>query len=136
MVRAILRVKLRYLEQWTEARRTHARHYSKLLGGWAEAKVPVEAPNRRHVYHVYAVRSAGRDGLQRLLQADGVHTGLHYPIPVHLQQAHADLGHQAGDFLESEAASREVLSLPMFPEMTESQVEQVAAAARQEAYVG
>jgi len=132
---AILRVKLRYLEQWTEARRTHARHYSKLLAGWVGAEVPVEAPDRRHVYHIYAVRSADRDGLQRLLQAEGVHTGLHYPIPVHLQEAHADLGHTVGDFPESEAAARQVLSLPMFPEMTAVEVEQVAAAVRQEAYV-
>jgi dTDP-4-amino-4,6-dideoxygalactose transaminase len=125
---AILRVKLRYLEQWTEARRTHARHYSALLGGSTAATVPVEAPDRRHVYHIYAVRSADRDGLQRLLHAEGVQSGLHYPIPVHLQPAHADLGHKAGDFPESEAAAREVLSLPLFAELTATQVEQVAAA--------
>jgi dTDP-4-amino-4,6-dideoxygalactose transaminase len=132
---AILRVKLRYLEQWTEARRAHARQYTKLLGGWTAVKAPVEAADRRHVYHIYAVRSADRDGLQRLLQAEGVHTGLHYPVPVHLQPAHADLGHKAGDFPESEAAAHEVLSLPMFPEMTATEVEQVVAAVRQEVYV-
>jgi dTDP-4-amino-4,6-dideoxygalactose transaminase len=132
---AILRVKLRYLEHWTESRRAHARQYTKLLGGWTTVKAPIEATDRRHVFHIYAVRSADRDGLQRLLQAEGVHTGLHYPIPVHLQQAHADLGHKAGDFPESEAAAHEVLSLPMFPEMTATQVEQVVAAVRQEAYV-
>ena len=68
-----------------------------------------------------------------MLQAEGIQTGLHYPIPVHLQEAHADLGHKAGDFPQSEAAANEVLSLPMFPEMTPTQVEQVAAAVRQEA---
>jgi len=75
------------------------------------------------------------DDLQRTLQAEGIQTGLHYPIPVHLQPAHADLRHQAGDFPQSEAAAREVLSLPIFPEMTLAQVEEVAAAVRQEANV-
>ena len=132
---AILRVKLRYLEQWTEARRTHARQYTALLAGLPGVKAPVEAADRRHVYHIYAVRSADREGLQRMLQADGVHTGLHYPIPVHLQQAHADLGYKAGDFPESEAAAGDVLSLPMYPEMNATQVAQVVAAVRREAYV-
>jgi dTDP-4-amino-4,6-dideoxygalactose transaminase len=133
---AILRVKLRHLEAWTEARRAHARQYSTLLAGSPVVKAPVEAADRRHVWHIYAVRSADRDGLQQLLQAQGVHTGLHYPIPVHLQKAHEDLGHKAGDFPRSEAAAREVLSLPMFPEMTPAQVEQVVAAVTQEAHVG
>ena len=79
------------------------------------------------MYHIYAVRSADRDSLQKQLQAEGVQTGLHYPIPVHLQEAHADLGHKAGDFPASEAAAREVLSLPMFPELSRPQVETVAA---------
>jgi dTDP-4-amino-4,6-dideoxygalactose transaminase len=87
------------------------------------------------VYHIYAVRSADRDGVQRLLQSEGIATGLHYPIPVHLQVAHADLGHHLGDFPHSEAAANEVLSLPMFPEMTATQVEQVAAAVLQVASV-
>jgi dTDP-4-amino-4,6-dideoxygalactose transaminase len=84
------------------------------------------------VYHIYAVRTADRNALQRQLQAEGVQTGLHYPIPVHLQEAHADLGYEAGDFPESEAAARETLSLPMFPEMTATQVDQVVAAVHQE----
>ena len=133
---AILGVKLRYLEAWTEARRTHARDYDALLEDSETVKAPAQLPGRRHVYHIYAVRSADRDGLQQLLHAEGVQTGLHYPIPVHLQEAHADLGYKAGDFPESEAAAREVLSLPMFPEMTSAQVEQVVAAVRREANVG
>ena len=133
---AVLRVKLRYLEGWTESRREHGRQYTRLLAGATVAAAPVEAAGRRHVYHIYAVRSANRDSLQGLLQAEGVQTGLHYPIPVHLQEAHADLGHRAGDFPQSEAAAREVLSLPMFPEMSATQVEQVVAAVRQEAHVG
>lgn len=133
---AILRVKLRRLDQWTEARRQRARHYSNLLTGLTRIKTPVEAAGRRHVYHVYAIRTHDRDGLQRALQAEGVQTGLHYPIPVHLQKAHLDLGHKPGDFPVSEAAARDVLSLPIYPEMTMRQVEQVVAALGQEVYVG
>ncbi|NKM99103.1 DegT/DnrJ/EryC1/StrS family aminotransferase [Rhizobium leguminosarum] len=125
---AILRVKLRHLEAWTEARRTHARRYSSLLAGSTVLTTPVEAADRRHVYHVYAIRSRDRDGLQRLLSAEGIPSGLHYPIPVHLQKAHADLGYQAGDFPVSEAAAREVLSLPIYPEMPVRHVDQVVAA--------
>lgn len=125
---AILRVKLRHLEAWTEARRTHARRYSSLLAGSPHLKIPVETAGRRHVYHVYAIRSRDRDGLQRVLSADGVPSGLHYPIPVHLQKAHADLGYQAGDFPVSEAAAWEVLSLPIYPEMPSQHIDQVAAA--------
>jgi dTDP-4-amino-4,6-dideoxygalactose transaminase len=133
---AILRVKLRHLEAWTEARRERARQYDSLLAGSVVVKAPKQLADRRHVYHIYAVRSADRDALQKQLQADGVSTGLHYPIPVHLQVAHADLGHKAGDFPHSEAAANEVLSLPMFPEMTAAQVDRVVAAVRQEANVG
>lgn len=125
---AILRVKLRHLEDWTEARRAHARRYSSLLAGLAHLKLPVETADRRHVYHVYAVRSADREGLQRMLSAEGIPSGLHYPIPVHLQKAHADLGYRAGDFPVSEAAAREVLSLPIYPEMPSRHIDQVAAA--------
>jgi dTDP-4-amino-4,6-dideoxygalactose transaminase len=131
---AILKVKLRHLESWTEARRARARDYDALLVG-APVEAPQQLENRRHVYHIYAVRTADRDGLQKQLQAEGVQTGLHYPIPVHLQEAHADLGHKAGDFPESEAAANEVLSLPMFPELTREQVEQVVSAVTQQARV-
>jgi dTDP-4-amino-4,6-dideoxygalactose transaminase len=132
---AILGVKLRYLEGWTEARRARAREYDALLADSPVVKAPAELHRRRHVYHIYAVRSTDRDGLQKKLQADGVSTGLHYPIPVHLQEAHKDLGHKVGDFPQSEAAANEVLSLPMFPELTSSQVAQVVAAVQQEANV-
>jgi dTDP-4-amino-4,6-dideoxygalactose transaminase len=125
---AILRIKLRHLEAWTEARRAHARRYSSLLAGSAHLKTPVEITDRRHVYHVYAIRSRDRDELQRVLSAEGIQSGLHYPIPVHLQKAHADLGYQSGDFPVSEAAAREVLSLPIYPEMPAWHVDQVAAA--------
>ncbi|HWK68773.1 MAG TPA: DegT/DnrJ/EryC1/StrS family aminotransferase [Rhizobiaceae bacterium] len=133
---AILRIKLRRLDDWTEGRRQRARHYSTLLADLARIRTPVEAPGRRHVYHVYAIRVEDRDGLQRALHAEGIQTGLHYPIPVHMQKAHLDLGYKPGDFPASEAAAREVLSLPIYPEMTARQVEQVVAALEQEVYVG
>jgi dTDP-4-amino-4,6-dideoxygalactose transaminase len=131
---AILRVKLRYLEQWTEARRSHARQYDDLLRD-SGVEIPKELPGRRHVYHIYAVRTADRDGLARLLHGDGVQTGLHYPIPVHLQEAHLDLGYTRGDFPQSERAADQVLSLPMYPELTPLGVERVATAVRQETSV-
>ncbi|HMM62683.1 MAG TPA: DegT/DnrJ/EryC1/StrS family aminotransferase [Mesorhizobium sp.] len=133
---AILRVKLAHLEDWTEVRRAHARRYTALLAGSPMVKVPREEAGRRHVYHVYAVRSPDREGLRHALAAEGIQTGLHYPIPVHLQKAHADLGYRAGDFLVSEAAAREVLSLPIYPEMTAAQVERVVAMTEMEAYAG
>ncbi|MGO7271376.1 DegT/DnrJ/EryC1/StrS family aminotransferase (plasmid) [Rhizobium ruizarguesonis] len=125
---AILRIKLRHLEAWTEARRAHGRRYTLLLGGSANLRTPVEIDDRRHVYHVYAIRSRDRDQLQRVLSEEGIQSGLHYPIPVHLQKAHADLGYKAGDLPISEAAAREVLSLPIYPEMPAWHVDQVAAA--------
>jgi dTDP-4-amino-4,6-dideoxygalactose transaminase len=89
---------------------------------------PIERPDCRHVYHVYAVRLARRDATRTALQEAGIQTGVHYPIPIHLQPAHADLGYARGDFPVSERAASEVLSLPLFPEMTPEQVQQVAAA--------
>ena len=126
---AILRVKLRQLERWTEGRRRVATIYDALL-----ADSPVEAPHAmadaRHVYHIYAVRSGERDDLQRSLQAHGVQTGIHYPIPVHLQEGYRDLGYVAGQFPHTERAAREVLSLPMYPELSNVQIEEVVAAVR------
>lgn len=123
---AILRVKLRYLEAWTLARRARAAEYGRALAGSGVAR-PIEQPGCRHVYHVYAVRLAARDTTRAALQAAGIHTGVHYPIPVHLQAAYADLGYRRGDFPVSEAAASQVLSLPIFPEMTTGQVQAVAA---------
>ena len=130
---AILRVKLRHLDQWTEARRSHAAVYGELLGE-SSVLVPQQAPYAHHVYHVYAVRHSDRDSLARTLHAHGVGTGIHYPVPVHLQPAYADLGHRVGDFPEAERAANEVLSLPMYPELTRTQIETVCAAVGQEAY--
>jgi len=122
---AILRVKLRRLEEWTERRRVAAKRYGKLLVD-AGVGIPAEMPYARHVYHVYAVRTGDRRALQEALNAEQIQSGIHYPIPVHLQPAYASLGYSAGDFPEAEAAARETLSLPMFPELTEPQQMRVA----------
>lgn len=127
---AILRVKLRHLEAWTEVRRAHAARYDQLLAG-AGLQTPAAMSYGRHVYHIYAVRVAQRDALQRALHTRGVQTGIHYPLPVHLQEAYADLGYRSGDFPHSEQAAREVLSLPMYTEMTDEQIARVCVAVRE-----
>jgi dTDP-4-amino-4,6-dideoxygalactose transaminase len=122
---AVLGVKLRHLEAWTEARRDHAAEYGRQLPG-TPAAPPVERTGCRHVYHLYVVRLAQRDPWRAALAEAGVQTGVHYPIPVHLQPAYRDLGYQAGDFPVSERVAGEVLSLPMFPELTAAQIGTVA----------
>ena len=126
---AILGVKLKYLEGWTEARRKNALEYGRQLQG-TPAAPPVERPGVRHVYHVYAVRLPDRDAWRARLTDAGIQCGVHYPIPVHLQPAYRDLGYKAGDFPVSEEAAGQVLSLPMFPEMTAAQIAEVAALLR------
>ena len=127
---AVLRVKLKHLERWTEARRSLARQYDEVL---QEASVVRQSvpQGRRHVYHVYAVRSAERGRWQEQLSAQGIQTGIHYPTPVHLLPAFADLGYQIGAFPHSEKAAQEVLSLPTFPELSPIQCETVAQAVAQ-----
>jgi dTDP-4-amino-4,6-dideoxygalactose transaminase len=124
---AILRVKLRHLDGWTDARRARAAEYRQAFAG-SDVVIPAELDGCRHVYHVYAVRLRNRDATRAQLQAKGIQTGVHYPIPVHLQPAYADLGYSAGDFPVSEQVASEVLSLPIFPEMTSAQVAEVADA--------
>jgi dTDP-4-amino-4,6-dideoxygalactose transaminase len=122
---AVLGVKLRHIEAWTEARRAHARRYAEALKG-LPIRLPEEVPERRHVWHVYAVRMRDRDRAVPFLQERGVGAGIHYPFPVHRLPAYADLGYRAGAFPESERAANEVLSLPMFPELTDAQIDYVA----------
>ena len=122
---AILGVKLRYLEEWIEARRKHAREYAAQLRG-SDVQLPVERPDSRHVYHLYVVRLNDRDLWRSKLTEAGIQTGVHYPKPVHLQPAYRDLGYAAGAFPVAERAGREVLSLPMFPELTFEQIAVVA----------
>ena len=122
---AILRVKLRHLERWTEARRAVVEKYNQLLAD-SGVERPTEMPWARHVYHVYTLRTADREALQASLQAEGIQTGIHYSVPVHLQPAYADLGYARGSFPQSERAAAEVLSLPLYPEMTDAQLEAVS----------
>jgi dTDP-4-amino-4,6-dideoxygalactose transaminase len=126
---AILRVKLRHLEKWTEARRAHAARYGELLAGCG-VRLPQAMPYARHVYHVYTIRSANRDSLRATLQQSEIQTGVHYPVPVHLQPAYANLGYARGSFPAAEQAAAEVLALPVYPEMSDSQLQEVAAALR------
>src|SRR5271165_4533380 len=126
---AILRAKLRHLERWTEARRAVVQQYDELLAD-SGVETPAEMPWARHVYHVYTLRTEDRDGLQASLQAEGIQTGIHYPVPVHLQPAYADLGYGRGTFPRSEAAAEQVLSLPLYPELSSQAVAEVAGAVK------
>jgi dTDP-4-amino-4,6-dideoxygalactose transaminase len=127
---AVLRVKLRHLEKWTEARRAAAKRYDHLLIG-SGVSLPKQMDYARHVYHIYAVRTTDRAAMQDALNAQGVQTGIHYPFPVHLLPAFADLGYTAGQFPHAERAANEVLSLPVFPELTEAQSVAVSQAVRE-----
>ena len=126
---AVLRVKLRHLPHWNQARSWHAQLYRSLLAG-SSVSTPAEMPYARHVYHVYAARTSARDALQQSLSAKGIQTAIHYPIPVHLQEAYREPQYGPGDFPVSEAAARELLSLPIFPELSTEQIGHVAAAIR------
>ena len=124
---AILRVKLRYLEEWTEQRREHASRYNRLLAE-ATIETPVEANYARHVYHLYVVRVANRDAVLGRLKEKGVGVGVHYPIPLHLQPAYEGRGWRPGAFPVAERLAKECLSLPLFPELTVDQMQYVSEA--------
>lgn len=124
---AILDVKLGRIEAWTEARRRHAQRYGALLAG-AGIGTPQAPLDARHVYHVYAVRVPARDAVRQQLHEMGIATGIHYPVPVHLQPAYAQLGYRRGDFPIAEKLAAETLSLPMYPELSADQVDSVAQA--------
>jgi dTDP-4-amino-4,6-dideoxygalactose transaminase len=126
---AVLRVKLRHLEQWTEARRAIVSEYNRLLAD-SGVEVPKEMPWARHVYHVYTLRTDDRDTVQQTLQSAGIQTGIHYPVPVHMQPAYADLGYGPGAFPHAETAARQVLSLPLYPELSMQAVAEVAGAVK------
>jgi dTDP-4-amino-4,6-dideoxygalactose transaminase len=127
---AILRVKLRHLDAWNERRRALAQLYCEELAGSAVG-LPREQPYARAVYHLFVVRHPRRDALADALRERGIATLVHYPIPLHLQPAFASLGGRPGAFPVAEAAANEILSLPLYPEMTEDQVRTVAAAVRE-----
>ncbi len=132
---AILGVKLKYISEWTEKRRDVAQKYNENLQGIEFLELPAEKPNLKHVYHLYVIQvlgerdvkaTAGRDNLASKLKEKGISTGLHYPIPLHLQECFKYLGFKKGDFPVSESLSDACLSLPIYPEISNDQIECVS----------
>jgi dTDP-4-amino-4,6-dideoxygalactose transaminase len=123
---AVLNVKLRRLAEANDARREHAAHYGRILSPVEQVILPKEAEGNRHIYHIYAVRVQDRDQVLKMLADRGIGCGIHYPIPVHLQEAYAFLGHGPGSFPVAERCAEQFLSLPMFPALTPEQVAAVA----------
>jgi dTDP-4-amino-4,6-dideoxygalactose transaminase len=123
---AVLSIKLRHLEEANLLRREHALQYNQAFAGVDEVATPLEANYARHVYHVYAIRVQERDEVRRRLEKVGIGCAVHYPIAIHLQEACRNLGYRAGAFPVAENLAEEFLSLPMFPELTEEQIEYVA----------
>jgi len=127
---AVLRVKLRYLDEWNDKRREHAKLYNELLENVSGIETPTEKEFVKHVYHLYVIRCKNRNELQNYLSSKGVSTGIHYPIPVHLQKAYKHLEYKEGDFPITEKYAKEILSLPMFPELTDEEIEAVVGLIR------
>jgi len=119
---AILSIKLKYLNQWNEARRQNAQKYNNLFSAIEEIQIPEEAEYAKHVYHLYVIRSQSRDRLIGALSEKGILCGIHYPTPIHLQKAYEFLGLKGGTFPVTERCAREIVSLPMYPELTEKQI--------------
>ena len=123
---AVLSVRLRRLAAWNQARNRHAERYRRLLAGVGDLAFQQQAPGSDHVYHLFVVETGRRDELRRHLHDAGVQTGVHYPVPIHLQRAYEDLGHKPGDFPNAERLAARMLSLPMFPELRPEQLAYVA----------
>ena len=122
---AVLGVKIKYIGEWTEKRRRNAECYNKLLKN-LDIALPYEADYARHVYHIYAIRAKNRDKLREFLGKNGIATGIHYPIPVHLQKAYSFMGIKKGSFPKAEKVADEILSIPMYPELSEEQMEYIS----------
>mgnify|MGYP000020585179 CR=1 FL=1 len=122
---AVLRVKLKYIEKWTEMRRAAAARYAEMFAG-TDVQIPAELEDRRHVYHVYAIRTPDRERWMKVLGEKGIATGIHYPFPLHTLKAFDFLGYKQGQFPHAEKAAAEVMSLPMYPELT-GDMQQVVA---------
>jgi dTDP-4-amino-4,6-dideoxygalactose transaminase len=119
---AILRVKLKHLNKWENKRRKHAALYRKLLKSINEIVLPEEVKDLKHVYHLFVIRTKQRNALQKYLGSKGIQTGIHYPIPIDLEKAYRFLGYRKGDFPVTEKYDKEILSLPMFPELTDKEI--------------
>lgn len=122
---AVLGVKLKYLNDWTEKRRSVAAKYIAALSDIKQLKLPVEVPGVKHVYHLFVIQTPNRDALQKHLNDNGIATGLHYPLPLHMQPCFKHLNYNVGDFPITEALASNGLSLPMYPEMTDEQINYV-----------
>ena len=127
---AILSVKLKYLSRWNAARAAHARLYRRLLAGIGDLDFQKPLPRATHAYHLFWIGTDQRDHLREHLLRAGIDTGIHYPKPIHLQQAYGDLGYKAGDFPHAERQARRTLSLPMYAELDEGRIRRVAAQIR------
>jgi dTDP-4-amino-4,6-dideoxygalactose transaminase len=127
---AILRAKLPHLEDWTKARRAHARFYNELLAD-CDVVTPFESPDVRHVYHLYVIRTSRRAAMIEHLQSKGISAGIHYPIPLHRQPAYLKQGHGDVSLPVTERVVSEIVSLPMYPELTREQIEYVASVVRE-----
>jgi dTDP-4-amino-4,6-dideoxygalactose transaminase len=127
---AILRVKLKHLDRWVEARRSHAKQYAQLLADVKGVALPIEKSDAKHSYYVYVVRVANRDAVMDQLKEKGCGCAIHYPVPLHLQPAFAFLGGREGDHPVAERYAKEIISIPMFPELTEAQVAEAAGIIR------
>jgi dTDP-4-amino-4,6-dideoxygalactose transaminase len=128
---AFLRVKLKYLPEWTTQRQEIAAQYNTILQGKGDIVTPAVAKGATHVYHLYVIQTAQRDALQQSLQEQGIVTLIHYPVPVHLQGAYQHLGYKKGDFPIAESLANRCLSLPIWPGMQSMQIETVAKAVQQ-----
>jgi dTDP-4-amino-4,6-dideoxygalactose transaminase len=126
---AILRVKLRYLEEWNSARQSHARVYTQHLRGLVK-QVPVVRSGNTHVFYVYVVQVENQQQFRELLEQAGIATGIHYPIPIHLQPACAHYGYLRGKLPVTEAVADHIVSLPMYPELTDEQIGTVVSAVK------
>ncbi len=123
---AVLNVKLRHLNEWNDKRRQNAQLYYELLKDLSEVILPQEADHNKHIYHVYAIRCQNRDALLSALAEKDIFCGIHYPVPIHLQKAYSSLGLGKGSFPVAEKCTAEILSLPMFPELSRAQIERTA----------
>ena len=122
---AILQVKLPHLDDWNRQRARHAQRYRQRLAGIGDVRLPKVLPECTHVYHLFMVQTSRRDALRQFLQDRGVQTGIHYPTPIHLQPAYADHGWKKGDFPVAEELASQIVSLPMFPELRDEQIDYV-----------
>ena len=122
---AVLNFKLAYLDKWNAKRRENAKKYSELLSGIENVKLPKERSYGVHVYHLYVIECVKRDAMKSYLEKNGIETGIHYPIPIHLQRPYRDMGYKKGDFPITEEKVTSILSLPMFPELREEEIDYV-----------